>query len=211
VQGREKHWHTQAITKITGDIATMKYHNGIQYDLNDIVDESRAQGWHKLLFNDVIAEISNLPQRAATEAALYKEHMVLTSKRANAHFGHVMATSFLRPGSTRDGYTRNIYAHSGINARTRLHKYIYDMIKGGVRIIKTPITISVQLREITQPHILLFPPQILQVMQSYRLGYNILIEELMYGDDRCYLALLPSDDMISAAVTLWTSIPSTPI
>ena len=59
------------------------------------------------------------------------------------------------------------------------------MIKNGVKIIKMPITICVQLRSITRPHIvLLFSPHILQVMRSYGFGYNILIKGLMYGDAR---------------------------
>ena len=31
-------------------------------------------------------------------------------------------------------------------------------------------------------------------MRSYGFGYNILIEGLMYGDDRRFCALLPTDD-----------------
>ena len=200
MQGRDARWHTQTITEITGDIAWLSY-DELQYDLHEILDESRAQGWHKLLFNDAAAEVNDLPQRAPTEAALYLEHMGIDIESIQHTFWACHGNLILETRIyERYLHEEHICTFNGpksstrtkLNARIRLLKSLYDIIKDGVKIIRTPITIRVQLRSITRPHILLFSPHILQVMQSYGFGYNILIEGLMYGNARRARALMPS-------------------
>ena len=200
MQGRDARWHTQAITEITGDIAWVSY-DDLQHDLSEILDESRAQGWHKLLFDDVAAEVDDLPQRAPTEAALYLEYMDIDIDGIQRTFwachGNLILETRIYERYLHEEYKRifngpKSSTRTKLNARIRLLKSLYDMIKNNVKIIKTAITIDVQLRSITRPHILLFSPYILQVMRSYGFGYNILIEGLMYGEARRARALMPS-------------------
>jgi len=176
-------------------------YDDLQYDLSDILDESRAQGWHKLLFDDVAAEVDDIPQRAPTEAALYLEYMGIDIDNIQDTFwachGNLILETRIYERYIHEEYKRifngpKSSTRTKLNARIRLLKSLYDMIKNNVKIIKTAITIDVQLRSITRPHILLFSPYLLHVMRSYGFGYNILIEGLMYGDARRARALMPS-------------------
>ena len=212
MQGQDEHWHTQAIIEITGGIEEISY-DDLQCDLHDILDESRAQGWHKLLFDDVAAEIDDLSHRAPVEASLYSEHMGIDIDKIQNVFwachGNLILEARIYERYIHEEHLRTFNGpksstRTKLNARIRLLKSIYDMIKDGVRIIRKPITISVQYRKITRPHILLFSPHILQVMRSYGFGYNILIEGLMYGNARRARALMSSssDNDFSSSNTL---------
>ena len=190
--------HEHMVVEDTGFDYIMTFEDIPQDPQDDLVCESRARSWYKLLYKTVVIELRELFGRAEEEVRLYQDHMGIDISGNYLTF-YTRYGKIIHGARAYELEMMELYKDASegkvnstrkkLNARIRNMMPTYDRIQAHVLKVPSEILIDEQRRTIVRPHTVMLYPSILPYLRMYHYGYDIVIEAIMFGNANRYRSL----------------------